>query len=210
MSRENLVVRREKDRRATAHPEQEQLAGIGMREDLGDARWLDRTCPDFQRHRETDLATAMRDLLLTTLEQICDASHPSGGRNQRVGMKTELAGQIAAGRPEGQHTRSGQEMVERFFLDRVDAKAARAAVAEQLDTSCLRATHEAQASLPIAQLAGSRAYVALHTAVVQRVPVARVDDRAFRRPYLQGLRRLSPARMCDPVLAYYYSISNHV
>src|SRR5947207_7340926 len=142
MSRENLVVRREKDRRATARPEQEQLAGIGMREDPGDARWLGRTRPDFQRHRETDLATVMRDLLLTTLEQICDASHPSGGRNQRVGMKTELTGQIAAGRPEGQDTRSGQEMVERFLLDRVDAKAARAAVAEQPDTPCLRATDE--------------------------------------------------------------------
>src|SRR5256885_11403143 len=33
----------------------------------------------------------------------------------------------------------------------VDAKAARAAVAEQPDTPCLRATHEAQASLPIAR-----------------------------------------------------------
>src|SRR2546430_13556563 len=43
MRRENLVVRREKDRRATARPEQEQLAGIGMREDLGDARWLGRS-----------------------------------------------------------------------------------------------------------------------------------------------------------------------
>src|SRR6266480_4869410 len=98
-------------------------------------------------------------------------------------------------------------MVERFLLDRVDAKAARAAVAEQLDTPCLRATHEAQASLPITQLAGSRAHVALHTAVVQRVPVARVDDRAFRRPYLQALRRLAHARNCAPVRADQYSCS---
>src|SRR5256886_14191425 len=98
-------------------------------------------------------------------------------------------------------------MVERFFLDRVDAKAARAAVAEQLDTPCLRATHEAQASLPITQLAGSRAHVALHTAVVQRVPVARVDDRAFSRPYLQALRRLAHARNCAPGRTDQYSCS---
>src|SRR5947207_12990869 len=141
MSREKLVVRRDKDRRATAHPEQEQLAGIGMREDLGNARWLGRTRPDFQRHRETDLATVMRDLLLTTLEQICDASHPSGGRNQRVGMKTELTGQTAAGRPEGQHTRPGPARVGRLLLERADAKAACAAIAEQLDTPCPRATY---------------------------------------------------------------------
>src|SRR6266513_1570570 len=98
-------------------------------------------------------------------------------------------------------------MVERFFFDRVDAKAARAAVAEQLDTPCLRATHEARASLPITQLAGSRAHVALHAAVAQRVPVARVDDRAFRRPYLQALRRLAHARNCAPVRADQYSCS---
>src|SRR5947207_12752973 len=113
-------------------------------------------------------------------------------------MKTELTGQIAAGRPEGQDTRSGQEMVERFLLDRVDAKAARAAVAEQPDTPCLRATHEAQASLPIAQLAGSRADVALHTAVVQRVPVARVNGRAFRRPYVRAGRRFAQVRTRVP------------
>src|SRR5436853_5311354 len=88
-------------------------------------------------------------------------------------------------------------MVERFFLDRVDAKAARAAVAEQLDTPCLRATYEAQASLPITQLAGARAHVALHPAVAERVPVARVNDRACRRSYYQALGRFAHAQLCS-------------
>src|SRR2546421_1948460 len=45
------------------------------------------------------------------------------------------------------------------------------------------------------------------SAVVQRVPVARVHDRAFRRPYLQAVRRFAHVRNCVPVRADQYSAS---
>src|SRR5258708_36135353 len=90
-------------------------------------------------------------------------------------------------------------MVERLFLDRVDAEAARAAIAEQLDTACFRATYEAQASLTVAQLAGARAHVALHTAVAQRVPIARVNDRAFRPLCRHVFCRLAHLRHWAPL-----------
>src|SRR5882672_10745895 len=90
-------------------------------------------------------------------------------------------------------------MVERLFLDRVDAEAARAAIAEQLDTACFRAAYEAQASLTVTQLAGARAHVALHTAVVQSMPVARANDRAFRRLCRHVFRRLAHMRNCAPI-----------
>src|SRR5262249_60670977 len=95
--------------------------------------------------------------------------------------EAKLTGQIASRGPEGQHARARQEMIERLLLDRIDAEAARAAITEELDLPCLRPPHEAQAALPIAQLAGPRAHVALHTPILQRVPVARFDDGAVCR-----------------------------
>jgi len=67
-------------------------------------------------------------------------------------------------------------MIERLLLDRIDAEAARAPIAEELDPSCFRTSHEAQAALAIAQLAGSRTHIALHAPIIQRVPVAGLDD----------------------------------
>src|ERR1700730_5352500 len=90
-------------------------------------------------------------------------------------------------------------MVERLFLDRVDAEAARAAIAEQLDTACFRATYETQASLTVAQLAGARAHVALLTDVAHAVPEARVIDRARRRLCRYVFCRLAHMRNCAPI-----------
>ena len=89
-----------------------------------------------------------------------------------VPVLAELAGQVAAGRAEGEHAAAGVEMVERFFLDRVDAEAGGAAVGGQDHLAAYILAHEAQAALALVQLAVARAQVALDAAVVERVPVA--------------------------------------
>jgi hypothetical protein len=71
----------------------------------------------------------------------------------------ERAGEIAARRAKRQRRRSGQEMIERLLLDRIDAEAGRAAVTGQLHAFAFaaRATDEAQAPLARAHLAEARA-----------------------------------------------------
>jgi MEMO1 family protein len=59
--------------------------------------------------------------------------------------------------------------------------------------------------LPIAKLAGTRAHIALHTAVIQGVPVSRVDGRAFRRPHIRRFCRFAHGRHCAPECADRYS-----
>src|SRR5260370_27006680 len=100
-------------------------------------------------------------------------------------------------------------MIERLLLDRVAAKAARTAIAEQLDTARFRSPYEAQTALPIAQLAGARADIALHTPVREHVPIARVDDRAFRRSYCHAFHRFVHVRHCAPFRTDLYSVSMH-
>ena len=89
-----------------------------------------------------------------------------------VPVLAELAGEVAAGRAEGQHRRARQEMVERLLLDRVDAEAGRAAVGGQHDLVVLAGAHEAQTALALVQLALARAQVALDAPVLEPVPVA--------------------------------------
>src|SRR5215470_6908036 len=96
-------------------------------------------------------------------------------------METKFARQIAARRSEGQHARARQKMIERLLLYRIDTEAARAAIGEQFDLSAVGPANEAQSTLAITQLARSRADIALHPAIIQRVPVFRLDDRAVRR-----------------------------
>src|SRR5207244_12077752 len=162
---EYLVVRREEDRRATGRLQRKQLAGIMMREHFGHSRLLASTRPGVQGAREPDPATVLRSLLPAALEQLRNPPHPVRRRNQRVRVETELAGEIASGRAEGEHTRPRQEMIERLLLDGIDAKAAGPAVAEELDAAGFRPAHEAQPPLPIVQLAGPGADVALHASV---------------------------------------------
>src|SRR5512146_993457 len=97
-------------------------------------------------------------------------------RLAHVPVLAELAGEVAAGRPEGQDRTAGEEVVEWLLLDRIDAEAARAAIAEELDATRLDTAHEAQAALPFVHPAGARAHVALHPAIRQQVPVTGVDD----------------------------------
>ena len=68
------------------------------------------------------------------------------------------------------------EMIERFLLDRVDAKARRATVGGEHHLAAVVAAHEAGAALTVVQLAVTRAEVALEVrwlaAVLEGVPPA--------------------------------------
>ena len=63
-------------------------------------------------------------------------------------------------------------MIQRFFLDRINAKTAGAAVANQLDLAVQALAHITQAALAFLQAAMARAEVALQLSIVKLVPVA--------------------------------------
>lgn len=62
-------------------------------------------------------------------------------------------------------------MIERLFLDWIDAKAGRAAVGREYYLVSGATADETQTALAIAKLAESRADVALQPAVIEPVPV---------------------------------------
>src|SRR6202043_1923610 len=90
-----------------------------------------------------------------------------------VPVLAELAGQVAAGGAERQHRGAGQEMVQRLLLDWIDAVAARPAVGLEHDLAALAGAHETEAALPLEQLAGPRAEIALDAPILEAVPVLR-------------------------------------
>src|SRR3974390_598070 len=181
MSREDLVVGSQQERRATGSLQGQQVAHIGMHKYLRNARSLSFARPDREGVRETDFPVIPEDFFLAVLEQICDTLHSVRRRNEGVRTEAKFAGEIASGRPEGKYARAGQEVVEGLLLDRIDTEAARAAGAEQLDPAALCPSHEAQPTLTVAQLAGPGTHVALHPPIVQRVPIPRIDDRGVCR-----------------------------
>jgi hypothetical protein len=63
-------------------------------------------------------------------------------------------------------------MIQRLFLDRIDAKTTRTTVADQLDFIIEALSYITQPALSIAQMAVSRTQVALQAAVFETVPVA--------------------------------------
>src|SRR5207248_8527706 len=103
-----------------------------------------------------------------------------GGVGERVDLArlgdvpvlAEAAAQVAARGAEREHAGSGQEVVERLLLDRVHAEAAGAAVSGEDDRVVLARADETESALPLVESAVPRAEIALHAAVVERVPVA--------------------------------------
>src|SRR5262249_61234002 len=87
-------------------------------------------------------------------------------------VTAELASEVATGGAEGQHRRAGEKVIERLLLDRIDAKAGRAAVRGKQDLVVLARAHEAEAALAFVQLAIARAQVALDAAGLQSMRVA--------------------------------------
>src|SRR5258708_31634428 len=78
------------------------------------------------------------------------------GRFGDVPVLAELAGEVAAGGAEGKDARAGIEMVQRLFFHRVDAEARGAAVGGEHHAAAFHLAHEAQAALPLVQLAVAR------------------------------------------------------
>jgi hypothetical protein len=127
------------------------------------------------------VAFAERDFFGTGGEQVPDAAHPVVGRDPGLGTEAELAGQIASGRAERKHRASGQEVVERFLLDGVDAEAGRPSVRRQHHRIVHARAHEARAALPLVQLAIARAEIALDASILETVPPAPGVMRSFDR-----------------------------
>jgi hypothetical protein len=67
------------------------------------------------------------------------------------------------------------KVVERFLLDRIDAKAGRLAVTGQLNLVSDPLPHEAKRTLPLVQATVARAQIALDPAVIETV-VPAPDD----------------------------------
>lgn len=78
--------------------------------------------------------------------------------------------QIAACRPERQRRGSRQEVVERLFLDRVDAEARGTAVGSQDHAPVVVCANEAQAALAFVKLAEPWTQIALNSALAQLMP----------------------------------------
>src|SRR6202040_2644803 len=83
-------------------------------------------------------------------------------RFRYVPVLAELAREIAAGSAEREDRRPGQEMVERLFLDRIDAETGGAAIGREHDRFVRASAHEAQSALAFVEPAIARADVALN------------------------------------------------
>jgi hypothetical protein len=93
-----------------------------------------------------------------------------------VPVLAELAGQVAARCAERQYRGAGMEMVKRFFLNGINAKAAGTSLGREHETAILVGAHETQSRLACMQLAGARADVTHDPPVIESMPVAGVRD----------------------------------
>jgi len=62
-------------------------------------------------------------------------------------------------------------VIERFFLNRVHAKAAGAAIGRQDNLILVAGTHKTQSPLPFVKLTKTWTEIALHTTIFQPMPV---------------------------------------
>ena len=84
-----------------------------------------------------------------------------------VPVLTELASKIAASRTKGKYCCSRVEVVERFFLDRINTKAGGESVRREYDLTASRLPNKTEGLLSITQSAVSRAYVTADASVVE-------------------------------------------
>src|SRR5262249_26308351 len=122
---------------------------------------------------EGDRPAAAADRRLRNLLRRSQVLHPiERTRLGDIPVLAELAGEVAARRPERKHGRPGHEMVERLLLDRIDAETGGTAVGREHDLVGLARAHKAQAALAFVQLAIARADLALDAPVLKAAPVA--------------------------------------
>ena len=63
-------------------------------------------------------------------------------------------------------------MIQRFLLDRIDAKSARSTVCKQFDFTSFDAAHEAKTALAFVHFARTRTDVALDATLINNMPMA--------------------------------------
>lgn len=84
-------------------------------------------------------------------------------------------------------------MIERLLLYGIHAKAAGAAIGVELDRTVCDAAHETQAALAFVHPASARANVALHSTIVELVPIERLVRFSHGVPALLRLPSLHRA-----------------
>src|SRR5439155_951381 len=153
---------------------------------------------DVDRVLEKDDRVVVSEGDARAAERLCRRSDQLGRR--RVGERVELArlrdlpvlaeaaGEVAAGRSERQRGCARQKVVQRLLLDRIDAETARPPVRREHDLIALTRADEAEPALALAELARSRADVALEPSVVAPVPVLRGDRRIQTAPLLGAIK----------------------
>ncbi len=88
-----------------------------------------------------------------------------------VPVLAEPAGKVTPRRAEGENRRAREEVVQGFLLDGVDTEAAGSAVGGKDYLAAFVHPDKAETALPLAELTGPWAEVALHTPVLQAMPV---------------------------------------
>src|SRR5262249_296010 len=89
-----------------------------------------------------------------------------------VPVLAELPGQLAPPAATSQDRSAWQEMVERFFLDRINTKSGRTSVSGEHDLLVLPSAHKAEPALAFVQLAIARTNIALDAPIRQSMPIA--------------------------------------
>jgi hypothetical protein len=102
-----------------------------------------------------------------------------GGIHGNVPVLAKPAAEVASGRSEGQHTRTGIKVVERLLLDRIDAKTGSPPVAGQHHAFIVSLSNETKAALIRTQFAFARAEVSLDATVSKPVPPLSAHDAGF-------------------------------
>ena len=103
----------------------------------------------------------------------------SFGRVGEVPILAVTAGEIAALGSKGKNRSAGQEMVERLFLYRVDAKSCCLAVSGQTHFAVQILPHETESPLAFTEAALPRAYLANYFSLVDMPPPGSVATFRF-------------------------------
>ena len=113
-----------------------------------------------------------------------------------IPVLAEATRQVAARGAEGEHGRTGEEVVQRLLLDRIDAEPAGTPIGRQDHGAVQAGAHETHPALSFLQLAGAGAEVALDPSILEAVPVPGGNDGALRQvlQYGRGHERLPAGR----------------
>ena len=96
--------------------------------------------------------------------------HLIAARLRDVPILAEEATHVASRSAEGKNFRARKKMVERFFFDGINLNRGRRCVTEAVKFSALIDADEAEARLPVSDMAVARAEIAMHFAAGVDVP----------------------------------------